>query len=906
MKSLPLEDPARLLDDLDFVRSLARQLCHNEHAADDIAQATMTAAIEAPPQRAGNWRGWLATVARNLARKHYRTESRRTRRERDVEARRVAPSTAEVVAREEMRAKVVEVVLGLPEPYRKVVLLRHFNGLDIAACADALGIPQSTARTHLSRANDRMRRQLDALHEGDRKAWTAALLPFAMPTASTTSTAMASVSPTRRAVVALLAAASVTLAWFAWGPSDASPSPPIPQRSETASGESARADGAAAIDSSIAARDDGTDRAVRRDATVPAADPWTATGFVRDHEDNRGIEGASVVIWAIVDEAHAPEREVPVGSTRTGADGSFEIPLASLRGLLPVAQAHLMLQTRFDARGFEPHLGHVALQDVLAADDDDLLDIHLQRELLTKGRVVTVDGRPVGEARILVLSADGTSQYDAEIDGSFAVPPGSPSGAYSLLAVHHRHGRSELLTLRSDGRTESQTGDLVLRPTAAHIEVFVHYPNGQPVAGLDVSVFHDADEPFGMTDINGWQIDDLESWRIGQPRCQTDENGLFVCHNLEPGPYELDLDGHGVEKFEIHAGQARARIDVEYDNPRAPAQIGVRIEDGSGVWLPEAWYGYHRWMGAAAADARRRYEREGATPALLQTATEHVASFRGLDRYLDSRPDSFTIFESTLHDCGPAYAACTIPPGRHRADVRLVLQPPQASGAVAFDVRDASGAKLSPLWVRMTRSQTSCSMPIFVPGRDRDLPPPSAIIGPWHEVPASHRLFDLPAGPLTIEVLAGLDAANGRFRYPISTHTIEVPENGTGVVTARLHEGQPLVLDLRLPELAPDQRWRRGLVQIGLDPRDGRLTCTHNLQPSGDAERPPGGRLLAHSVGCITPGRYRFSYRPGFQLLEQVPGSDRWRPIDKKWRLIERDIEVRPGMDPIVVHVEAN
>jgi DNA-directed RNA polymerase specialized sigma24 family protein len=84
MTSIPNHDPTRLLADLDFVRSLARQLCRDEHAAEDVAQETLAEAIAKPPTREGNWRGWLATVTRNFARKHHCKERRLKDRETQV------------------------------------------------------------------------------------------------------------------------------------------------------------------------------------------------------------------------------------------------------------------------------------------------------------------------------------------------------------------------------------------------------------------------------------------------------------------------------------------------------------------------------------------------------------------------------------------------------------------------------------------------------------------------------------------------------------------------------------------------------------------------------------------------------------------------------------------------------
>src|SRR5262245_66221072 len=70
-----------LLAEAGFLGRLARGLVGDEHDAADLAQETMLAALGRPPRTVGSLRGWLATVAANLARNARRGEGARARRE---------------------------------------------------------------------------------------------------------------------------------------------------------------------------------------------------------------------------------------------------------------------------------------------------------------------------------------------------------------------------------------------------------------------------------------------------------------------------------------------------------------------------------------------------------------------------------------------------------------------------------------------------------------------------------------------------------------------------------------------------------------------------------------------------------------------------------------------------------
>jgi RNA polymerase sigma-70 factor (ECF subfamily) len=178
MGSLPSISFDELWRHAGFVRALARQLCADAAAADDLAQDVWLRTLDTPPRTGAAPRGWLATVARHLAANLRRGDARRTARERAVPAFEASPSPAAVLASEQVRERVVRAVLALPEPFRAVLLLRFWEGLPPRAIARRLGVPGATVRTRLARGLDHLRAQLDREYGGDRAQWRLALGPF--------------------------------------------------------------------------------------------------------------------------------------------------------------------------------------------------------------------------------------------------------------------------------------------------------------------------------------------------------------------------------------------------------------------------------------------------------------------------------------------------------------------------------------------------------------------------------------------------------------------------------------------------------------------------------------------------------------------------------------------------------
>jgi RNA polymerase sigma-70 factor (ECF subfamily) len=134
--------------------------------ADDLSQDTFLRAYRAYgslPSDA-NVRAWLFSIATNLARNHFRSETRRRRAYGEVrafarEAVGSAPE-AELVSRE-TEALVEGIIRRLPLKQRLAFTQRKMHGLAYQAIGRSLGCSAESARAHVFQALRKIRQGLD-------------------------------------------------------------------------------------------------------------------------------------------------------------------------------------------------------------------------------------------------------------------------------------------------------------------------------------------------------------------------------------------------------------------------------------------------------------------------------------------------------------------------------------------------------------------------------------------------------------------------------------------------------------------------------------------------------------------------------------------------------------------------
>ncbi len=148
-----------------------RRFCNNylgdDVLAEDVAQETfakLTAGGELPT---GAVRPWLYKVARNhcldILRRHQRSPTHNRPLKTGFDAARDSTGPATRAAREERRELIRQIIENMPEDYRDVLMLKHFEGLSREEMAEVLGVTDATVKGRLVRASDFLRDELAKL-----------------------------------------------------------------------------------------------------------------------------------------------------------------------------------------------------------------------------------------------------------------------------------------------------------------------------------------------------------------------------------------------------------------------------------------------------------------------------------------------------------------------------------------------------------------------------------------------------------------------------------------------------------------------------------------------------------------------------------------------------------------------
>lgn len=346
-------DPARpatatlLLDDVAWIRTLARSIVADRATADDVAQDATVVALTRRPREPGALRAWLRRVVRNLAVDAHRGAARRATVESGASTPAADEDAGEIVARWEIRRAVVDAVLALDEPYRATVLLRFFEGLTPTEIAARQTVPLDTVKTRQRRALEMLRARLAHLGErDDRRGFSALLLiaapesrspaPTAVVNTTTTATflgglAMSALSKSLAAAAVVLALAGV---W--WGTRSSSGEDGTSNRTSVDDGSSAsghvagrRAPGDASPDagdapSALAAAAPADDDAERDliGVVVDRGDAPVAGAHIAAHR-------LDVMRWVLASASGTTLGvDSPVATAESAEDGAFRLRLS--------------------------------------------------------------------------------------------------------------------------------------------------------------------------------------------------------------------------------------------------------------------------------------------------------------------------------------------------------------------------------------------------------------------------------------------------------------------------------------------------------------------------------------------------------------------------------------------------
>ena len=149
---------------LDDVHALLVYLTGDRATAEELTAETFARAFERwdryDPRR-GAARTWLCQVARSTALDHFRAEDRRRRREGRY-AVEEARETAEPVFGDGLSPALERALAQLSAAEREVVALRVVLELDGDGAAHVLGISTSACSTRLSRALQKLEKEVSA------------------------------------------------------------------------------------------------------------------------------------------------------------------------------------------------------------------------------------------------------------------------------------------------------------------------------------------------------------------------------------------------------------------------------------------------------------------------------------------------------------------------------------------------------------------------------------------------------------------------------------------------------------------------------------------------------------------------------------------------------------------------
>ena len=119
--------------------------------------------------RRANFQTWLISVSRNLCIDHYRS----VRRERDAIAHEIDPSELSIpspqdgplraLERSDLRDLLARALDGLPPALRTAVLMRDMQDRSYLEIAEALGVPDGTVKSRVSRGRHELARQVSRL-----------------------------------------------------------------------------------------------------------------------------------------------------------------------------------------------------------------------------------------------------------------------------------------------------------------------------------------------------------------------------------------------------------------------------------------------------------------------------------------------------------------------------------------------------------------------------------------------------------------------------------------------------------------------------------------------------------------------------------------------------------------------
>ncbi len=159
---------AEIMPHVDVLYRMARSLCPDEHHAEDVAHEAFLRALRGYGgfTPGSNGRSWLARIAHNTCRDHWRRTRSRPEEQWDentawrAENELAEPDWEPAVIRDAFSGDIARALDSLPPQWRAGILLVDVEGWSYAEAAESLEIPVGTLRSGLHRARRRLYRAL--------------------------------------------------------------------------------------------------------------------------------------------------------------------------------------------------------------------------------------------------------------------------------------------------------------------------------------------------------------------------------------------------------------------------------------------------------------------------------------------------------------------------------------------------------------------------------------------------------------------------------------------------------------------------------------------------------------------------------------------------------------------------
>ena len=449
---------------------VAYHLGASAHDAEDLVQSTFVVAMRAADSydATRSLRRWLFGILANQHRNARRKAERAPASDR-LRPREATDPPAAAIA-QEFRDALQAALSGLPEVYRRVLVLRLVHGMTEAEIAHAFGRPPGTIKTWVHRGMKLLRRALPAAFAGSlaglvssgrglaatRAAVLAEHQRFVASTAAKAAPAMAASGAMLWVAGGLLAAVVAVTSWSLWVPESDTPV----GRGTTRDAAPARAP-AGAVEA-------GTDVSVSR---APVREEVAAAGLrvhvmrAVDHMAEAGI----VVLARPVDGANPELRERRAITDGHGVATFANDPTSgSWCVRLDRARTATVVETATDAR-----------TDVT---------LELPPAVHVTGRVVDAGRRPLAGASVWLTSAErfdvGVVVARTDEQGRFTLDDVAQGRAVAALAPGLLPSALQPTTPIA-GASECDV-EIVLDAPARSVAGRVQGPDGEPIAGAVV------------------------------------------------------------------------------------------------------------------------------------------------------------------------------------------------------------------------------------------------------------------------------------------------------------------------------------------------------------------------------------------------------------------------------------